>query len=348
VVRASRGLLKLGQFNGIFGYDDLEDNMRAARTRRLCTGMALAFLLVSLVSLHVSGFAAGAPPVSRTPDGRPDLQGIWNNSTQTPLQRPVALGNKQFYTDEELARLQPHDHDSDALATGDPGTYNQFWWEEGGFLKQTSLIVDPPNGRIPPLTPDGERRRAEFRARGDNRSDNPEERNLAERCITRSVPKLPGGYNNNFQIVQTPGYIMIMQEMIHEARIIPLDGRPHAASAITSYLGDSRGRWEGDTLVVETTNFRRNVDETSYNCCGGSSDHLSIVERFTLVDNDAIDYRYTVNDPTMFTRPWTVSVPMRRVDGPIYEYACHEGNVGMEGILRGGRAEERRATHITK
>jgi hypothetical protein len=310
--------------------------------------MALAFLLVSLVSLHVSGFAAGAPPVSRTPDGHPDLQGIWNNSTQTPLQRPVALGNKQFYTDEELARLQPHDHDSDALATGDPGTYNQFWWEEGGFLKQTSLIVDPPNGRIPPLTPDGERRRAEFRARGDNRSDNPEERNLAERCITRSVPKLPGGYNNNFQIVQTPGYIMIMQEMIHEARIIPLDGRPHAASAITSYLGDSRGRWEGDTLVVETTNFRRNVDETSYNCCGGSSDHLSIVERFTLVDNDAIDYRYTVNDPTMFTRPWTVSVPMRRVDGPIYEYACHEGNVGMEGILRGGRAEERRATHITK
>ena len=315
--------------------------MGPARTRRLCSATALALLVVAL---HVRGFAAGAPRVSRTPDGHPDLQGIWNNSTQTPLQRPAALGSKQFYTDEELASLRLRDHDRDGLANGDPGTYNQFWWEEGGFLRQTSLIVDPPNGRIPPLTPDGERRRAEFRARGDNRSDNPEERNLAERCITRSVPKLPGGYNNNFQIVQTPGYIMIMQEMIHEARIIPLDGRPHAASAITSYLGDSRGRWEGDTLVVETTNFRRNVDETSYNCCGGSSDHLSIVERFTLVDNDAIDYRYTVNDPTMFTRPWTVSVPMRRVDGPIYEYACHEGNVGMEGILRGGRAEERRAT----
>jgi len=135
-----------------------------------------------------------------------------------------------------------------------------------------------------------------------------------------------------------------MQEMIHEARIITLDGRPHAPAGITSYLGDSRGHWEGDTLVVETTNFRRNVDETSYNCCGGASDHLTIVEQFRLLDNNSIDYRYTVTDPTMFTRPWTVSVPMRRLDGPIYEYACHEGNVGMEGILRGGRAEDRRAT----
>jgi hypothetical protein len=242
-----------------------------------------------------------------------------------------------------LAELRLRDHDTDALANGDPGTYNQFWWEEGGLLKQTSLIVDPPDGRIPPLTGEGERRRAALRARAD-RSDNPEERNLAERCITRSVPKLPGGYNNNFQIVQTPAYVMIMQEMIHEARIITLDGRPHSPAGITSYLGDSRGRWEGDTLVVETTNFRRNVDETSYNCCGGASDHLTIVERFTLLDNNSIDYRYTVTDPTMFTRPWTVSVPMRRLDGPIYEYACHEGNVGMEGILRGGRAEDRRAT----
>jgi hypothetical protein len=285
----------------------------------------------------------GAPPaLPRTPEGRPDLQGIWNNATQTPLQRPAALGAKQFYTDEELAALRLRDHDTDALPNGDPGTYNQFWWEEGGFLRQTSLIVDPPNGRIPPLTPEGERRRAEQRARGDDRSDNPEERNLAERCITRSAPKLPGGYNNNFQIVQTPGYVLILQEMIHDARIIPLDGRAHPPASITSYLGDSRGRWEGDTLVVETTNFRANVDQASFNCCGGASDHLTIVERFRLVDADAIDYRYTVTDPTMFTRPWTVSVPMRRTGGPIYEYACHEGNVGMEGILRGGRAEDQR------
>jgi hypothetical protein len=286
---------------------------------------------------------AGPPQVARTPDGHPDFQGIWNNSTQTPLQRPVALGTKQFYTDAELATLRLRNHDTDALANGDPGTYNQFWWEEGGLLKQTSLIVDPPDGRMPALTPEGERRRAELRAQGAERYDNPEERNLAERCITRGAPKLPGGYNNNFQIVQTPGYVTILQEMIHEARIIPLDGRSHSPAEIRSYLGDSRGHWDGDTLVVETTNFRRNVAETSYNCCGGAAEHLTIVERFTILDKDTIDYRYTVNDPTLFTRSWTVSLPLRRVDGPIYEYACHERNIAMEGILRGGRAEERRA-----
>jgi hypothetical protein len=333
--------MKLGKFHVILGYDTLEDNMRPAGTRRLSAAMVVAFLSASM---QMGGLAAGPPRLPRTPDGHPDLQGIWNNATQTPLQRPVELGSKQFYTDEELAKLRLHDHDTDALANGDPGTYNQFWWEEGGFLKQTSLIIDPPNGRMPPLTPEGERRRAALRARSEDRSDNPEERNLAERCITRGAPKLPGGYNNNFQIVQTSGYVTILQEMVHEARIIPLDGRPHTPSPVTSYLGDSRGHWEGDTLVVDTTHFRRNVDETSYNCCGGAAENLSIVERLTLVGNDVIDYRYTVNDSTMFTRPWTVSLPMRRVSGPIYEYACHEGNVGMEGILRGGRAEERRAT----
>jgi hypothetical protein len=313
--------------------------MRHAMIHRFGTAVALASLWTA-VCLRV--LAAG-PPLPRTPDGHPDFQGIWNNSTQTPLQRPVALGIKQFYTDAELEKLKLHDHDNDALASSDPGTYNQFWWEEGGFLKQTSLIMDPPNGRIPPLTAEGERRRAELRARSEDRSDNPEERNLAERCITRSAPKLPGGYNNNFQIVQTTGHVMIFQEMIHEARVIALDGRPHVPAQVTSYLGDSRGHWEGDTLVVDTTNFRPNVAETSYNCCGGASDYLHIVEHFTLVDKDSIDYRYTVNDPTLFTRPWTVSVPMRHADGPMYEYACHEGNVGMEGILRGGRDEDRRA-----
>jgi hypothetical protein len=283
--------------------------------------------------------------VPRTPDGHPDLQGIWNNSTRTPLQRPAALGTKQFYTAEELAKLRRPDHDA-APAPGDPGTYNQFWWDEGDFLTQTSLIVDPPDGRIPPLTPEGERRRA-LRARGEDRADSPEERNLAERCITRSAPKLPGGYNNNFQIVQTPGYVLIFQEMIHDARIVVMDGRPHAPANVRSYLGDSRGHWERDTLVIETTNFRSNVGETSYNCCGGAAENLTIVERFTLLDNDTIDYRYTVTDPTTFTRPWTVSLPMRRVPGPIFEYACHEGNTSLEGILRGARAVERRAKEKT-
>jgi hypothetical protein len=300
-----------------------------------------AMATLPLQGTAVSVDQGGVRQMPRTPDGHPDLQGIWNNSTRTPLQRPAALGTKQFYTDEELQQLRRLDHDA-APPAGDPGTYNQFWWHEGEFLKQTSLIVDPPNGRIPPLTPEGQRRRAMQQARGDNRDDSPEERNLAERCITRSVPKLPGGYNNNFQIVQSPGYVMIFQEMIHEARIVPLDGRPHAPADVRSYLGDSRGHWERDTLVVETTNCRSNVDETSYNCCGGAGENLSIVERFTLLDNDTVDYRYTVTDPTMFTRPWTVSVPMRRVPGPLFEYACHEGNRSMEGILRGARAEERR------
>jgi hypothetical protein len=315
---------------------------RLRTTILLLTGVVAALAAVPFTPIALNASAAAAWTMPRTPDGKPDLQGIWSNATQTPLQRPTALGTKQFYTDEELAALRLRDHDAPPPG-GDPGTYNQFWWEEGGFLRQTSLVVDPPNGRIPPLTPEGARRRAEQQARGDDRGDSPEERNLAERCITRSAPKLPGGYNNNFQIVQTPQYVMLFQEMIHEARIIPLDGRPHAAVHVRSYLGDSRGRWEGDTLVVDTTNFKSNVDEASFNCCGGASEHLSIVERFTLVDDETIDYRYTVNDSTMFTSAWTVSVPMKRVPGPIFEYACHEGNVAMTGILQGRRAEERRA-----
>lgn len=282
---------------------------------------------------------------ARTPDGQPDLQGIWTNSTLTPLERPAALAQKQFYTDEELAVLQRQraqaDHDQ-APRTGDPGTYNQFWWDEGQLLRQTSLIVDPPDGRIPSLTPEGERRRAARRARSTP-ADGPEDRNLSERCITRGAPKLPGGYNNNFQIVQTPGYVAIFQEMIHEIRIIPIDGRPHAPAPVRSFLGDSRGRWEGNTLVVDTTNFNDRVGATSYNCCGGAAEHLHLIERFTRIDAHTIDYQYTVDDPTTFTRSWTVTVPMRQFAGPLYEYACHEANYGMTGILKGHRAVEKAA-----
>src|SRR6185436_17123688 len=190
----------------------------------------------------------------------PDLQGLWNNSTTTPLERPTGLANKEFLTAEEAAqRDDVAERNADAAPrAGDPGTYNGFWFDRGKSLARTSLIVDPADGRLPPYTPEAQKRlaaRAESRRRqGPEPADGPEDRNLAERCITRGAPKLPGGYNNNFQIVQTPGYVAIMQEMIHEVRIIPLDNRPHASPAITSYLGDSRGRWEGDTLVVETTN----------------------------------------------------------------------------------------------
>jgi hypothetical protein len=282
---------------------------------------------------------------ARTPDGHPDLQGLWTNSTLTPLERPAALGQKQFYTDEELAGLQRQraeaDHDRPPTRAGDPGTYNQFWWDEGQLLRQTSLIVDPPDGRIPKLTPEGERRRAARRAAGSDGANGPEDRNLSERCITRGAPKLPGGYNNNFQIVQTRHYVAIFQEMIHETRIIPIDGRPHAPERVRSFLGDSRGHWEGNTLVVDTTNFNDKVALTSYNCCGGAAEHLHVVERFTRIDAHTIDYQYTVDDPTTFTRSWTVEVPMRRMDGPLYEYACHEGNYGMIGILKGHRAQEK-------
>jgi hypothetical protein len=310
------------------------------------SGLLIGFA-VQFKAVATRASSDGTWTMPRTPDGHPDLQGVWNNSTQTPLERPTTLGTKQFYTDDELARMRLRDHDAHAAA-GDPGTYNQFWWEEGALLKQTSLIVDPPDGRIPPLTPEGARRRAARDARGRDRADSPEDRNLAERCITRSVPKLPGGYNNNFQILQASQYVAILQEMIHEVRIIPLDGRPHAPSAIRSYLGDSRARWEGDTLVVETTNFNSKIDETSYNCCGGAAENLAIVEHLTLIDSDTIDYQYTVRDPTIFTRPWTVKVPMRRAPGPIFEYACHEGNYSMAGILRGARAEEKSGQHTVR
>ncbi len=306
--------------------------------RRIAQALVIAAAaLLSIVA--VNGQTRTSDTLPRTPEGKPDFQGIWSNATQTPLQRPVSLGTKAVYSDEEFAKLTLRDHDGPP-PTGDPGTYNQFWWEEGGLLKQTSLIVDPPNGRMPALTAEGQRRRQALQARGTDPGDSPEERNLAERCITRGAPKLPGGYNNNFQIVQTPAHLMMFQEMIHEARIVPLDGRPHLPPHIRGFLGDSRAHWEGDTLVVETTNYRREIDQNSFNCCGGATDHLAITDRFTLADANTIDYRYTVNDPVTFTAPWTVSVPMRRMPGLIYEYACHEGNEGMIGILRGHRAED--------
>jgi hypothetical protein len=321
-----------------------------ARVKAAIFALIVAGVIVPLSgqthALSSNAQTDGSRGVAHKPDGPPDLQGIWTNATLTPLERPAALGQKQLYSDEELAVLQQRtlaqgDHDRPPTSRNDPGTYNQFWWEEGGLLRQTSLIVDPPDGRIPALTPDGERRRAARRARGLDRADAPEDRNLSERCITRGAPKLPGGYNNNFQIVQTPHYVAIFQEMIHETRIIPLDGRPHAPERMGSFLGDSRGRWEGNTLVVDTTNFNDKVGTTSYNCCGGAAEHLHIIERFTRTDDNTIDYQYTVDDPTTFTRSWTVKLPLRRFDGLLYEYACHEGNYSLAGILRGHRAEER-------
>ena len=209
-------------------------------------------------------------------------------------------------------------------------------------------MIDPPDGRIPALTPEAQKREAaraeDRRKRGGDPADSWEDRNLGERCLTRGSPKPPSAYNNNVQIFQGPGYVAIMQEMIHEVRVIPLDGRPHLEKNIRQWLGDSRGRWEGNTLVVDTTNY----PDKTFNCCPGAGANLHVIERFRRVDADTIDYQYTVDDPTTYTKPWTVSIPMSKSEEPLYEYACHEGNYGMSNLLRGAREMEKAAAEAKK
>jgi hypothetical protein len=248
--------------------------------------------------------------------------------------------------DEVVAYERRAAEREDGRPPDDPRTEQSVhpaWWLDYGktVVKggRTSLIQDPPDGRIPALTPEAQQRLAARRAaaRSHGPADSYEDRSLFERCITRGVPEglLPGPYNNNMQLLQTPGYVVIITEMIHDARVVPIDGRPHDNPQMRRWMGDSRGRWDGDTLVVDTTNF---TDKTSFR---GSGANLHLIERFTRVDADTIEYRFTVDDPTTWTKPWTVAYPMVKTAGPIYEYACHEGNYGLVGILAGARAEER-------
>jgi hypothetical protein len=288
-----------------------------------------------------------------------DLEGYWTNTTLTPLERPKELGNKAVFTPAEAAAWQKRMLDAVNYDKRDPNpevdvnrSYNELFRERGTVVPdlRTSLIIDPPDGRIPPLTAEGQKkaaaRAADRRKRGADPADSWTDRNLAERCLTRGAPKIPGGYNNNFQILQTPGYVVILQEMIHEARIIPLDAKEHLSPAVHSWLGDSIGHWEGKTLVVETTNYDDRIVMNSFDCCGLAGEHLKVTERFTRVSPQEIDYQYTVDDPYIYTRPWTASVPLTSTDGPIYEYACHEGNIAMVGMLAGARAKEKEAaTH---
>lgn len=294
----------------------------------------------------------------RTPDGHPDLQGIWSNATITPLERPADLAGKTVLTEKEARdyerrTLQTDDRDRRDGAGTDADVsraYNEFWYHRGTQTiksHRTSLIVDPADGRIPPLTAEGQARMA---ARTERKrlhpADGPEDRGFSERCLnwtTAGPPMLPGAYNNNYQIVQTPDTVVIFNEMIHDARIIPMDGRPHVPANLHFWLGDSRGHWEGDTLVIDTTNLR---DKAGRN--GGleilhSSEDIHLVERFTRVDAKTLLYEFTVNDPLMYTKPWTAQIPSVKTDGPIFEYACHEGNYGMAGILSSARAEEKGA-----
>lgn len=285
---------------------------------------------------------------SRTPDGQPDLEGVWTNSTLTPLERPAEFAGKATLTEQEandyVGRLlhQVNSDRRDGGAQVDVNrSYNEFWRDRGNELtadRRTSLIVDPPNGRIPALTPEAQKRLDADRAwRQAHVNEGPEAFSLWERCIMRGLPMLPGPYNNDFQIVQSPGTVTILMEMIHDARVIPLDGRPHAPSGIRQWMGDSRGRWEGSTLVVDTTNFS---PKFSFR---GSDPNLHLIERFTRVDAETIMYEVTVDDLTAFTSQWTVRVPMHKTPERVYEYACSEGNYALTDILAGARAQEKKA-----
>jgi len=303
--------------------------------------------------------AAKARPAARTwtpaktPWGEPDLQGVYSNKTITPFERPAEFAGKAELSGEETAELERRVADRSADKRDGKGTdsdvsraYNEFWWDRGTKVttNRSSLIIDPPDGRVPPLTPEAQRRAEEewkqpiYRGGGANGrgADWTTDRSLFERCITRGLPGAmsPSAYNNNYRIVQSPGIVAIQIEMLGGARIIPTDGGAHVHPSLRQYMGDSRGHWEGSTLVVETTNF---TNRTLYR---GAAENLTLVERFTKVDPNTLEYQFTVKDPTTFVRPWTASVPYLRTDEQLFEYACHEGNYGMEGILSGARVEE--------
>jgi hypothetical protein len=302
----------------------------------------------------VGASAAAIAVVSLTPESvagqaQPNLEGIWTNATITPLERPPEFAGKEFLTEKEAAEYETQVRERnnadlrDANAEADLAVgYNDVWWDRGTKIvstRRTSIIVDPPDGRIPLLTPEAQKRAAaRAEARRLHPADGPEDRSLADRCIVRNntgPPMLPAGYNNNYQILQTPDYVVILIEMIHDARLIPLQPRQHLPENVRQWLGDSLGRWEGKTLVVDTTNF---TDKTNFR---GSGEHLRVTERFTRVDEDTLLYQFTVDDPESFTRPWSGEIPMKKVAGPIFEYACHEGNLSMENILKAARAEEK-------
>ncbi len=313
------------------------------------TRLVAVVMSVGLVSgVAWAQTADGQSTPWQTPWGDPDLQGIWTNTTSTPMQRPDEYAGRTELTDEERAAL-------DARAArnrdrkpppGSVGAYNSFWVDGGTRSQQTSLVVDPPDGRWPALTERVRERDAAVAAARSGAPDTYSDLNLYDRCITRGLPgaMMPGFYNHNYQILQTPDHVVILVEMIHDARIIPLDGREHLSPRLRQWMGDARARWEGDTLVVETRNVAAKADERAISnrlsLVLSGSEHMTLVERFRRVDADTIDYRFTVVDPTTYTAPWTASIPMSRLDAPVFEYACHEGNYGMMNILRGARVQE--------
>ena len=331
----------------------------------LCAALAAGPVLQPAAVAQAQTAADDGWTVPRLADGRPDLQGVWDFRTITPLERPEEFADQAVLTDEDEAVLVARALDRQIdrpPAPGDVGGYNQFWIDRGTNVdedRRTALIVDPPDGRLPARLPNVSEQVGSLRAdlpgerpvryrSGGIGADGPEDRGIAERCIlgfNAGPPVRPGGYNNNLQLFQTPDHVVVLHEMVNDARIVPLDGRAHLPAGIRQWLGDGRGAWDGDTLVVESTNFS---DKTaSYGHGGiyayGSGLTLHLTERFTLVAEDVLLYEYTVNDPVTFSRPFTAAIYMRRAGQPIYEYACHEGNYGMFDILAGARHQERLA-----
>jgi hypothetical protein len=310
--------------------------------------MKTALALACTATLFITSIQAQTS--GRLPWGDPDLEGIWTNATE--------LGTKAFFTAQEAAawekqRVQATNADR-PLRAGDVGAYNDAFFERGTRgvkSRRTSLIVDPPDGRIPALTPDAQQKvDARTKHEAVSPADRPEDRWLTERCILfgATVPMLPEPYNNNYRIVQSPGYVTILVEMNHDARVIPLDDRPHLSPRVQQWIGDSRGRFEGNTLIVETRNLKFN-EKSRFGVGylnGLSDENLRVVERFTRSDANTLTYQATIEDPTVFVKPWTVEISMDRTEGPLYEVACHEGNYGMFNILSGHRAEERAAKKV--
>jgi hypothetical protein len=342
--------------------------IRMRPSGKLLGAPVLAISVLAGLSVAAAQAAEPANPaakkyvVPRTEFGAPDLRGVWNYSSDTPFERPPQYKDREFLTPEEAAsvhrqlveRSEAIEKSGVGVSADATGGYNQFWMD---FLAQdtnlrTSLLIDPPDGRMPPVKPGvkvengglgpdtGGVRPVRFRVGGISK-DGPEDRGLSERCLmgySSGPPALPSLYNNILQIFQTKTHAVIMTEMIHDARIVPLDNRPPLDPAITQWSGDSRGRWEGNTLVVETRNF---TDKTTSFRGAGTAKDLHLTERFTRIGPNRVDYQFTIDDPTTFAKPFTALVPMVRAEGDLYEYACHEGNYGLANILSGQRKEER-------
>ena len=326
------------------------------RPRKLLLATACAMLVASGLAVpYAQSTGSEAYTAPRTAWGVPDIQGIWTNATLTPIERPEAMSNLDVLTAEEAAAFETSSAAaraaSDRFIPGNVGAYNQFWMDGGKVVtgdRRTSLITDPPDGRIP-WTPAGRERLAADSARyGVGPFDSWTDADTGERCLTDGLPFVPlQGYNMNYHILQSDGWVAMLNEMFHEFRMIPTDGRSHVPVHVGQWLGDSRGRWEGDTLVVETTAFADKGHYLWRATWRAARPGLHMVERFTRIDEQTLDYEFTMTDPDMFTRPWTARLPMTTdhasrgvTSGPMYEYACHEGNYGLLNIMRGARAED--------